>query len=404
MLVGRLSMTAANAVLMLLAALVFMGDATFGTFAACVGVQIALSRGVLLGLDQSVVRLHTAAQDRTEPVQAAVSIAGGIGVVVLAVGLPLAMFEPFGISWVLIASAVVGAVGSAWFDLGCAVVLARLRYRAAGLLTAAMPAVRLCATVGAFVLTPDDSVLPSVAFAGATFAAGVILFGAVIRRFGWHAGREMFWRELHYSKWVGMSDAAMVLSTNMGLFLLKARGLEAAAGRFAFGLQIAQGLMAVFLAFYQSLLPRAARLSSVDSLPAFLRQGFATATRLAVASAVIAALCALGLPMMLESIRPELVDFAPGFLGVSAFVIVLMFEAPLGVTCQFLMRPKLQLLGLCTRAAAIGGLGLWLVPAQEDVGAGLAQTLGSLCGALALVWLVLNAVDEERKARACAAS
>lgn len=404
MLFGRLSMTAANAALMLLAALVFMDEESFGTFAACVAAQVALSRGVLLGLDQGVVRLHTAAQDRTEPVRAAVSISGGIGLLVLLLGLLVAPLEPWGVPWTLILSVTIGAVGSAWFDLGCAVVLARLRYRAAGLLTASMPAVRLCATVSACIVTPNNSVLPSLAFGGATFAAGVILITAVVRRFGWHAGREMFWRELHYTKWIGMSDAAMVLSTSLGLFLLKAKGLHADAGRFAFGLNLAQGFMAIFVAFYQSLLPRAARLGSLDSVPAFLRQGFRMATRLALATGILGGLLALSLPYALASFRPELAEFAPGFLGLCAFAIVLMFEAPLGVTCQYLLRPRLQLLGLLVRCVTVGAIGLWLLPSHGDVGAGLAQAVGGLAGALSLLWLVRHAIEGERRERACAVS
>lgn len=404
MLIGRLTMTAATAALMLLCALVFMDEATFGVFSTCIGAQLVLSRGVLLGLDSSVVRLHTAAQDRIEPVRAAVSIAGTLGLAALLLGAILAPFQPRGMRWELILAVAFGAVGSAWFDLGCAVVLARLRYRAAGLLTAAMPTIRLGVTLAACVATHDDSLLPSIAFSAATFAAGVVLLVTVARRFGWHAGRAMFWRELQYTKWIGMSDAATVLSIYVGLFVLLSRQFADAAGRYAFGLQLMQGMLAVFLAFYQSLLPRAARLGGLDSLPVFLRDGFRTAVKLALVCAVGAALCASIVPMVLQSVRPGLVGFGPAFLGLSIFVIVLMFEAPLGVTCQFLLRPQLQLLALCVRAATILVCGMWLIPARQDLGAGIAQAIGGTAGLVALFVLVRRAIEAERRRQACAAS
>lgn len=401
---GRLAMTASNAALMLLVALVFMDGATFGTFAVAISLQIVVSRAVLLGLDQGVVRMHTVAQDRTEPVRAAVSIAGGLGLALLVLGAVLAPLQPGTVRWPIVVAVALGAVGSAWFDLGCAIVLARLRYRAAGLLTAAMPGVRLAVTLAACATTHNDSLLPIVAYGAATFGAGVVLLGAVVRRFGWHAGTEMFWRELHYTKWVGMSDAATVLSQVLALVVLKRCGQDAEAGRFAFAMQAVQVFVAVYVAFYQSLLPRAARLGGVDAVPIFLRQSLRMAARLALTCAALACVAALVLPMVLEELRPELTGFGPGFLGLSAFAVVMFFEAPLGVVCQYLLRPRLQLLALLVRCAAVGALALWLVPGNGALGAGLAQFGGGVLGAMALLWLVLSALDEAKGSRACAAS
>lgn len=404
LLFGRLTMTVANAALMLLAALVFMELETFGTFFVAVSLQVVVSRAVLLGLDQGVVRMHTAAQDRLEPVRAAVSISGGVGIAALLLGLIVAPLEPGSVHWPVILGVALGSVGSAWFDLGCAVVLARLRYRAAGLLTAAMPALRLVVTVAACAVTRNDSVLPIVAYGAATFAAGVVLLGAVVRRFGWHAGAAMFWRELHYTKWIGMSDAATVLSHALGLIVLKRLGDPAEAGRFAFAAQVVQIFFAVFVAFYQSLLPRAARLGDIDNVPVFLRSGLRAATRLALACSAVALVTALVVPMVLSTLRPELAGFVPGFLGLAAFALVMLFEAPLGVICQYLLRPRLQLLALLVRCAVVGGLALWLVPQRGAAGAGLAQFGGAIAGAATLVGLVMLALSEARRTRACAAS
>ena len=161
----------------------------------------------------------------------------------------------------------------------------------------------------------------------ATFGAGVVLLGAVVRRFGWHAGTGMLRARLHYTKWVGMSDAAaQMLSQVLALLVLQRCGQDAEAGRFAFAMQVVQVFVAVFVAFYQSLLPRA-RLGGVDAVPIFLRQSLRMAARLALACVALACLAALVLPMVLEELRPELHQFVPGASSdSSAFAVVMFFK------------------------------------------------------------------------------
>ena len=83
---GRLSMTAANGLLMLGCALFFMDEATFGLFAAVVGAQLLASRAALCGLDQGVVRLFTADPEPDGVIRGAVAITLTLG----ALGLGLA--------------------------------------------------------------------------------------------------------------------------------------------------------------------------------------------------------------------------------------------------------------------------------------------------------------------------
>ena len=405
-LIGRLTMTAANAALMLVAALVFFDDETFGRFAVVVAAQLLLSRAVLAGLDQGVVRLYTAERAPDQVVRAALWITGSLGLIAILGGAVMALTGPRLTLDPSLAFAIgLGAAGSAWFDLGCSIRLARVDYRAAGLWMAAMPIARMALTIVACVIA-RDSLLPFVTFPLVTLLGGLTLLIDAARRHGLHLDPSFAMRVLRYSWWIGLGDAAAVLGMQSGLFMLTGVGMHAEAGRYGFALQIAQGFFAVFVAFYQALLPKASRLSSAAALRRFLGATWRTAWILVFAMIATAAVVTLAAPPIVTVIRPELADFVPGFVGLTAFVAVLILEAPLGVACQYLLRPRLHVATLWLRCAAIAVLGLWLVPAQGELGAGVAQAGGAVVAALTLGLLVFAAIERRRREEvtACAAS
>ncbi|MDA1222411.1 MAG: hypothetical protein O3B85_10350 [Planctomycetota bacterium] len=404
---GRLSMTAANGLLMLGCALFFMDEATFGLFAAVVGAQLLASRAALCGLDQGVVRLFTADPEPDGVIRGAVAITLTLGALGLGLAGLVAAAGGVGRLSPLLALAIgAGAAGTAWFDLGCSTLLARLEFRRAGLWMAAVPTLRAIVTGLVAWRTEDASWAPFLAFPAVSFVAGVALLATVVRTHGLTANRSVVQRVLSYSWWIGLGDAAAVLALQSGLFLLVYREMSAEAGRFAFSLQIVQGFYAVFVAFYQALLPKAARLPSVDALPGWLRAAWRTSLVLALGCVGAAVVAGVALPALIRTERPDLADFAPGFYGLTAFSVVLLFEAPLGVTCQYLLRPRLHVASLWLRCALIGLIGTLTIPAMGELGAGIAQTGGTLTAAAVLFVLVHATITRQRREEqpACAAS
>jgi O-antigen/teichoic acid export membrane protein len=401
-------MTAANGILMLACALAYMDEPTFGRFAAAIGAQLLCSRAILAGLDQGVVRLFTAGRSPDAVVRAAVAITALLGGLAIAAAAGLGArggLGPFDGPVVLAIG--IGAAGTAWFDLGCAALLARLEYRRAGCLMAILPSIRLVATLLAAALSPPAGLLPFLVFPAVTMIGGLVVLAATIARHGLRPDRGTVRRVFGYSWWIGLGDAGAVLSLQGGLFLLVGLGMLAEAGRFGFALQIVQGFFAVFVAFYQALLPKAARLPSAAALPAFLRTAWRTAAILCGGTAISALGAGLVLPMIVGGIRPDLAGFTDGFYALTLFTMVLLLEAPLGVTCQYLLRPRLHVAALWLRCALIAALGLWLVPAHGGLGAGLAQTGGALLAALALLAAVRGRIERPRRNEehgACAAS
>jgi O-antigen/teichoic acid export membrane protein len=401
---GRLALTAANAVMMLLLALVFLEPRTFGVFVTTVGAQLLLSRLILVGVDQAVIRLFTAERSvlRGEAALAAgfrstlrlsvpVSIAGGLGTLLV---LPPAAA----------AGAVMGAIGVAWFDIGCAAGLARLQYRRVGLLFAALPSLRAAATVAVAALVAADSSAPVFAQGAFTLLFGALLLAAPSTRAATTAAPGDLRQLWSYSIWTGLADAAVILALHFGVFVLTALDRTEEAGVLGFAMQFALGLFAVFLALYQTLLPRVSRIAEVSELPAFLKAAWRTAGGLSALCAALAVAIGLGGPPLVAMVRPELAGFAPSFWALAAFMIVLVLEAPLGVTCHWLLRPRLQLAGLSIRCLAIGVLAAWLAPVHGALGAALAQAGGATIAAVALAAMVWNGVERHRRQQTCAAS
>ena len=206
------------------------------------------------------------------------------------------------------------------------------------------------------------------------------------------------WSVAQYGKWIGVGDASMALALYLGVFLLRHFHQDAEAGRFAFAQQLTLGFFAVYLAFYHTILPRAARIQSVDDIGGFLRRVYRTALRLLVLMLIAIGLGAVLGPPLVAWIRPELDGFLAAFVMVSLFQVVLILEAPLGVICQFMLRPRRHVFAMVVRVVAIAALGWLLIGPLGAFGAGLAQAGGAVLAVGVLAWLVGRAVAQGRTA------
>jgi hypothetical protein len=102
--------------------------------------------------------------------------------------------------------------------------------------------------------------------------------------------------------------------------------------------------------------------------------------------------------------RTELLGFVPSFWLFTGFMLALLLETPLAVTCQYLLKPQLQFFGLALRAVLVFGFGLLLAPDHGAAGAAEAQLFGGLVSSALLALLVFGAVQAARRKQACAGS
>lgn len=404
MLFGKFAMTGANSALMLLLGWL-MGVKNYGLFGTAVGAQLLVSRLVLLGVDQGMIRLYTVddLKDRPERVVQAglrstslLSIPVALGAVVLiVVGVP-------GWPWFSLAAVAIGSAGIALFDYAVCVRLARLHYRSAALVQASMPLVRLALTLGAFLIFPGS--LESIFL---VYAASALLFGSMLSRSCAKEAvdlpdRKLIWRLLNYSKWPGACDVAMMACIQQGLFLLTYLGMDSERGVYTFALTLSMGFFAIFLAFYQTILPRAVRLESAEELPRYMTKCVMAALLLVLASALVAVAIGFFLPGFLAYIdKPELQGFAAPFYGLAGFMMILMVEAPLTVACQYLLLPQLALVGMSLRILFVGAFGLYLTPIHGVGGTGAAQAAGAACSLVLYALLVHLAVRRRQRQSAC---
>ncbi len=401
-LAGRLGTTVANAGLMLTLSIYGLQDlGTFGVFALFVGGQILVSRGLLAGQEQALVRLHQTEGGGNEAVRAGLAVVLALGLVTVLLS-PVGMFFPKSVlpagwnPW-MVPLVGFGATGFACFDAACASRLARLEYRHVGALQLGTALVRALATLAAAAFG-EATVAPFVAFSGISLAAGGLAIAAAWLHAPGEVRRPNVVATLRYGRWIAPSDFAMFLALIQGMALLSWLGQKDESGLMAFAQQFGQGLFAVYLASYHTLLPRAARVARPEDLHAFLRRAYRYTLPLCGAVLGVAAAVYFAGPPILRMDwidRPELAGFAPAFAGFTGFVVALLLEAPLGVTCHALLRPRLHLLAMTIRCASIFAFGLWLARDLGSLGAGLAQTAGGLVTLASLWFLVRLALPPE---------
>lgn len=413
---GRLGFTGANAVMMLG---LYLGNREsfplerFGTLLVFVQAQLLLSRVFLCGQDQAVVRFHP--ERGTRALHDGFYWIRRLSIVPLALVVLLQfLLAPLGgigreFHWPeLLFLVFVGAAAQAYLDLAAAALMARFQFRTAGLLLAIGPFLR-CAAV---LLVPHHRA--ELAFAVATI---LIAFLAVRIAHPEIRSRSLLTRDtapdperraaLRYGAMIAVADFLVVLGLSAAVFAVKGLGDEYAvtASRLAFAAAISQAHFAVFLAFYQSLLPRASHAASLTDFLALHRQSFRTAIGLSVGLCLMTAVAILVLRPLCERFRPEGLGFEWPLVALTAFMIVIVFEAPLGIACQYLKRPKLQVRGLAVRALIAVVLAFALAT-QGATAAAAGQTIGAVAGFVVLMRLVRRALLLRGKevAEACVAS
>jgi len=404
---GKFAMTGANSALMLFLGW-FMNIEAYGLFATAVGVQLLVSRMVMLGVDQGMIRLYTVEDLRDRPervVQAGLRSMGLLSIPVVLLGGAALLVGVQDWPWFSLAAVIMGSVGLAMFDYAVCTRLARLRYRRAALVQASMPAVRLILTVGAFWIAPER---PAAVFL--VYAASVLLFGLTLslRTAQQAAGRtedrpdrKLLFRLISYSKWPGLCDVAMMACLQQGLFLLSYLDREADRGVYGFALTLSMGFFAIFLAYYQTILPRAARLDRIEELPPFVLKCVLAALLLVFGCVILTVLIGMFLPGFMEY-KPELRGFAAPFYGLAAFMMLLIMEAPLTVACQYLLLPQLALVGMTVRIGLVAYFGFRLAPQYGAAGAGAAQAAGAATSLLLYAALVALAVRRRIRSEPCA--
>lgn len=403
-LAGKLAMMGANAALMLLLA-ERLELKLYGLLVTSISGQLLLSRVLLLGVETGVIRLHTLPelrhQDR-ELFNAGRVVIWRMSALLILVALAAALAGDFSAAprWpdLVIASAVAGAIGTALVDYSYSFYLSHVRYRAAALSQSVTALGRLAITMLAVLLWPQQPSLAFLAYVGASLASGLLQTALIRSAEGGRRDRPeaaLVRRLLSFSLWQGGTNFVALLYLYLGTFLLAWSGEEAAAGIFGLGLTLSMGFFAVYNAYIEYLLPRIARVESLNALPSFLVRAFGGALILALGGIPVAV--AIGW-MVARLLNPELHNVTPVFYCLSASMLLLVCQAPLEAACHYLLRPQLALFGWVLRVICAGGLTLTLAPGRGAWGAAVAQLGGTAVGLMAFAVCVIAALRAARKA------
>ncbi|HWR54604.1 MAG TPA: hypothetical protein VN428_26080 [Bryobacteraceae bacterium] len=375
---GKGALLAANTLIMLLLARRLPLD-TYGLFATFVGLQVLVSRALLAGLDNTVVRL--ANLDELRPYANDVMGTGlrilrntSLGLVAVAMVLwPLQ--EVLGTHWPAwaVAAAVVGSVGLALVDYSYFCRLAELGYRGGARLQAG-PALVRCAATAAVVYSTNWPPLVFLVYGGVSLGLGLLQV-APLRTARRPATHGLARRILRYSVWPATANVTAAFSLHQGTFLLAFMGLTAEAGIFGLALTLSLGFFTLKNAFYEYLLPRMVHVPSTAALPRFLTRSLLAAAAVATACIPVAALVGWALPHVLQ---PEMVQSVGPFYILSASMLLLIIQSPLEAASLYLMRPQFVTCGWIVRVTAIGAFGFALAPRWGASGAAAAQLAGGL--------------------------
>ncbi len=403
---GKLAMMGANAALMLLLAERLELN-LYGLFMTSIGGQLLLSRVLMLGVDRGVIRLHTLPdlrQRSRDLYSAGLAVIRRMSALALLTAIAVvwalsSSASPLGSSWPgwMVASMVAGAIGAALVDYGYSVYLSQLRYRAAALSQGVTSLGKLAVTVLAILLWPDRPLAVFLAYFSASLVSGLWLTARreLMPRGGdTRHDRGLVSRLLRYSLWQGGTNFIALLYLYQGTFLLTWLGNEAAAGVFGLGVMLSAGVHAVCIAYSEYLLPRAARVESLNALLSFLSR--ATGGALALALGGIPVTAAVG-TVVAGIVNPELQDIAPVFYCLSASMLLLVCTAPLEAVCNYLLQPQLVTLGWALRAVCVGGFALALAPSGGAWGVAVAQLGGTAVGVMAFAVCVVAALRAARK-------
>jgi O-antigen/teichoic acid export membrane protein len=395
-------MMGANAALMLLLA-GRLELKLYGLLMTSISGQLLLSRALMLGVDRGVIRLRTLPELRhqtRELFNAGLAVIWRMSALSVVAALAVAAAWSFSTAshWphLVIASVVAGAIGTALVDYGYSVYLSHVQYRAAALSQSATALGRLAIAGLTVLIWPQHPLLVFLAYPGASFASGLAQVAMILPpKSGGEPrpDRALKRRLLQFSVWQGATNFIGLFSLYQGIFLLTWLGDEAAAGVFGLGLALSMGFFAVYIAYAEYLLPRIARVKSLNALPSFLARAFGGALGLALGGIPIAA--AIG-AIVTRMLNPELHDVTPIFYCLSASMLLLVCQSPLEAACHYLLRPQLGMFSWTLRVIYVGGLALMLVPSRGAWGAAVAQLVGTTLALLSLAVLVMSAMRSAR--------
>jgi O-antigen/teichoic acid export membrane protein len=387
-LAGKFAMVGANAAVMLFLAK-WLELETYGLLVITISGQLLISRFLMVGVDAGMVRLTAIPELKSrsqQVVTAGLLLMVGTSSVLLVVSLlATPVLYRFAIPGWILASIVVGAIGTSLVDYGYSFRLARQEYPLATLAQGGTAIWRLGLTILAAVMLSAYPLAVFFAYHGASLLSGLAQT-LRIARVSWQLpDRALILRLLRYSFWQGMANVIVIFTLYQGTFLLMVLKQPATTGIFGLGLTLSLGFFAIYTAYSEYLLVRVRSLEHVKALPRFLTRAMAGALILILACVPVVIAVALLMPWFLG---PEWLEEVPIFVYLAASMVLLIFQAPMVAACHYLLKPQLITFGWVIRAILIGVIGLILAPQMSAVGVAIAQLIGSALALLVLSWLV----------------
>ena len=396
--VGKLALMGANAVLMLFLANRLRLD-MYGLLVFTISGQLLISRLLLLGVDAGMIRLTGVPELRSrwpEVVTAGLFIIGcmsGVLAVVTLLAVPFISHAATPV-WVMLCIAA-GAIGIALVDYGYSFRMARHEYRAAALAQGGTAVCRLGLTMVAALKWPANPVAVFVAYHGASLISGVVQT-FLIAKISERPDRSLIKRLLGYSFWLGKANVIVIFTLYQGTFLLMVLKQTAATGLFGLGLTLSLGFFAIYQAYSEYLAVRIRAVEDIKDIARFMKRATTAACVLMIACVPIVVVIAAVMPWF---VGPELRAVA-SFVYLSASMILLILQAPLVAASHYMLKPQLITLGWVIRAILIGISGLLLAPQMGAIGAAIAQLIGSVLALMVLAWLVIRAYQGAMVTRA----
>lgn len=343
---GRAALLAGNGILFLWLAF-RLDPGAYGRVFAGVGSQLLFSRLLLLGSETGMIRLS--ADPGASVLKWRIAALAIVGIMTLATciaGAGLSLTAAVSLSTVMVIIA--GALGAALVDLEYSDRVARLNSGGAARFITTVAVTRLaivCAVAEVAVATPAV-ILGSYAAPG-LLAGGVGAFRALQKHTGSSFATVL--RLARYSLPQGFANFAALLSFYQGAFFLTAAGLSVAADEFSFALTLSMGAFAMFQAYSEHLLPRAARAGDLKSLRGFLLRSLAGAAAI-VAAAAPAMILAGWLAYALTKR-----DFAPlVYYPLLGSMLALILQTPFHAAAHYFLKPQIILAAWIVRVAGMG--------------------------------------------------
>jgi O-antigen/teichoic acid export membrane protein len=386
---GKLGLIGANAALTLVLANVLEVE-IYGILVAAIGLQLLISRAILLGVETGLMRFQTLADVAERAVQV-----GRAGLVVILGTTAIISLGAFAIAFVWswaeiprwgITVVIGGALGTALVDYGYHYRLAGLEFRTAAAVQGGTALARTLVTGLTAILVGGHAMATFLAYAAITAVSGVLQAATVIRGTSGKPPRPLVWRLVRYSAWLGVANILVVLSLYEGTFLLLHLDQPAAASVFGLALTLSLGFFALYNAFYEYAVARIVRVGS-RQMRRFVLRSCGAALALSLVCAPLIGIIGLVIPHL---VREEFAGVGTVFYLLAASMLVLVLQAPLEAACHALQRPHLILLGWALRVIVIAFL-IWRAgPDGGPLGAALAQLGGGLVAAGILVVLVVR--------------